>query len=416
MKKSQTIIAVVILVLMGVLAQNLDTSTTNLPLFLITGLMLGYTLTRSRYGFAGGIRKIYFTGDGALTKALLLMFALSALGTAGIHFGAAQKGAVAAFKAAEGQMIIPGTGHVQIASLATIIGGILFGVGMIFGGGCASGTLTDTGEGEIKGLIVTFFFGLGGMLGIAHSNWWSESVFTKVGKTIYLPDVLGYIGTITLTLGLLGILYIITIKYEEKRKREGTFVKDEFEEWQKPIKADGKFKLFSSTTYHNLFVARWPFMTGAFIMSVLFVFIINSSGSSWGASGPYALWSMWLLDKIGIDSWTNPALVKTLEAVRNGLLKDPVTVRNLGIIFGSSISMLLAGKFRFNFHFNFKDVIFYAIGGLLMGYGSRVARGCNVGALYSGISNFSLSGWVFLVAITLGGIIGSSLYKRAFSK
>ncbi|HOK63490.1 MAG TPA: YeeE/YedE thiosulfate transporter family protein, partial [Soehngenia sp.] len=146
------------------------------------------------------------------------------------------------------------------------------------------------------------------------------------------------------------------------------------------------------------------------------VFIINSSGSSWGASGPYALWTMWLLDKIGIDSWTNPALVKTLETVRNGLLKDPVTVRNIGIIFGSSVSMLLAGKFRFNFHFNFKDVVFYAIGGVLMGYGARVARGCNVGALYSGICNFSLSGWVFLVAITLGGILGSTIYKKAFSK
>ncbi len=60
--------------------------------------MLGYILTRSRYGFAGGVRKIYFTGDGSLTKALLLMFALSLIATAGIHYGAVQKGAVVAIR------------------------------------------------------------------------------------------------------------------------------------------------------------------------------------------------------------------------------------------------------------------------------------------------------------------------------
>ncbi len=57
--------------------------------------MLGYVFTRSRYGFAGSVRKIYFTGNGSLTRALLLMFALSIIGTAGIHLEQ-HKGAITA--------------------------------------------------------------------------------------------------------------------------------------------------------------------------------------------------------------------------------------------------------------------------------------------------------------------------------
>ena len=43
-------------------------------------------------------------------------------------------------------------------------------------------------------------------------------------------------------------------------------------------------------------------------------------------------------------------------------------------------------------------------GGILLGFGARLAKGCNAGALYSSMATFSLSGWVFLIAMTLGAI------------
>lgn len=48
-----------------------------------------------------------------------------------------------------------------------------------------------------------------------------------------------------------------------------------------------------------------------------------------------------------------------------------------------------------------------------MGYGARLASGCNIGALYAAISSMSLSGWVFLPSLTLGGIIGVNLIKNS---
>jgi hypothetical protein len=56
----------------------------------------------------------------------------------------------------------------------------------------------------------------------------------------------------------------------------------------------------------------------------------------------------------------------------------------------------------------------FALGGLSMGVGTRLANGCNVGALYTPIAHFSLSGWIFLVFLVLGGIVGNLFGKIAF--
>jgi len=50
-----------------------------------------------------------------------------------------------------------------------------------------------------------------------------------------------------------------------------------------------------------------------------------------------------------------------------------------------------------------------AIAGLLLGYSSRLAFGCNVGAFFSGISTGSLHGWVWFVAAFAGSAIGIKL-------
>jgi hypothetical protein len=107
---------------------------------------------------------------------------------------------------------------------------------------------------------------------------------------------------------------------------------------------------------------------------------------------------------------TGPAFASYYEAVQQGLLNDGGTIRNIAIIFGSAIAFLLAGKFKFDFNFNLKDAGYYAFGGLLMGFGARMAKGCNIGALYSAISNFSLNGWGFLIALSLGGIFALKVF------
>jgi uncharacterized protein len=49
------------------------------------------------------------------------------------------------------------------------------------------------------------------------------------------------------------------------------------------------------------------------------------------------------------------------------------------------------------------------VGGLLLGYGARIAYGCNIGAYFSGISSGSVHGWLWLAAAFVGSAIGTKL-------
>lgn len=411
MKKNQVYVGIILVVAMMFFGFYLKSKNPTLTLFLITGLILGYILTRSRYGFAGGIKKIYLTGDGSLTKALLLLFAISIVAVAGVHYGAVQKGAVISAKAVEGAMIIPGSQFIRGASLLTVASGILFGIGMMLGGGCASGTLTDSGEGSGRAVIVIIFFCLGGVLGHWMLPWLDASAFGQVSlPLIYLPDYFGYVGSVVISLLMLLILYGITKSYENKRRFEGTLEETTYEDLEKPLKNNtGEF--FSYETYHKFFVERWSFHTASFLIALMFVFIMTTTGSSWGASGPYTYWGVWGLQKIGV-SFSHPAFEGVVNAVNNGLINNASSIRNIGIIFGSAIAFLMAGRFKFDFNFKFKDIFYYALGGLLMGFGAKIGRGCNIGGLYSGIANFSISGWVFMLALIAGGLIGLKVFAE----
>ncbi|HCX03258.1 MAG TPA: YeeE/YedE family protein, partial [Clostridiales bacterium] len=61
-----------------------------------------------------------------------------------------------------------------------------------------------------------------------------------------------------------------------------------------------------------------------------------------------------------------------------------------------------------------RQILGAVIGGLLMGYGARIAFGCNIGALYSGISTLSLSGWIYGIFMFLGAVIGSKMLMKFF--
>ena len=50
--------------------------------------------------------------------------------------------------------------------------------------------------------------------------------------------------------------------------------------------------------------------------------------------------------------------------------------------------------------------------GFLMGYSSRLAFGCNVGAMLSGISTGSLHGWIWVPLAFAGTLVGVRVRRR----
>ncbi|HPJ21234.1 MAG TPA: YeeE/YedE thiosulfate transporter family protein [Clostridia bacterium] len=180
-------------------------------------------------------------------------------------------------------------------------------------------------------------------------------------------------------------------------------------------------KAFFEKIKNNDFYKMWfkdalPYVTGAVLLSVFQIVTFSTTGNPWGVSGVFANWGAWLFELVGgsVEKWfyfSSPGAQATLEA---GFLNDPGTWRNLGIIAGALFAAMMASGFKIKKIKSFRQVIAAALGGLLMGYGARIAFGCNIGALFSGIASLSLSGWVFAAFMFAGAIIGSKLLVKYF--
>ncbi|WP_245994721.1 YeeE/YedE family protein [Companilactobacillus furfuricola] len=380
--------------------------------------MIGYSLTRSRVGFAGGIKRIFYRGEASLTNALLVMFAITAIINVGIQWFAASKGALPAWLVtSETQSIIPGTQNVRIGNVSTAVGGFLFGIGMMLAGGCASGTLTDFGEGEGHSWIALPFFVLFAIPGQKLGYDLDQSAIGKIGIKGWLPDYVGYGGAIALTLLILLGLYYITKQYENHKKQIGmySFPKSDYLDFEKPLpETKEPIKPFSWSTYHKFFVERWSFMTGIVGIAIGAIFVLITTGKAWGVTTAFVTLDQKFFQLFGIE-FTSPAFDETAKAMQGSLLADGGTIRNIGLVLGAFIAFLMAGRFKMNFNFSKMDMLIYGFGGALMGLGSRCARGCNIGALYSAICNFSIHGYIFMFFLILGGMFGIKAFSGKVS-
>lgn len=179
-----------------------------LSFFWLTGICFGFVLQKSRFCFTASIRDPYLIGGTSLTKAVLIAFAITTIGFTAIKYGAFING-----------QPIPGQASVSPISFATVIGGVIFGIGMVLAGGCASGMLMRTGEGFQMQLIVLIFFIIGSLWGAHDFGWWYEN-FISNAKAIFLPDILGWFGALMAQLILIAILYIIADKWETRKNED----------------------------------------------------------------------------------------------------------------------------------------------------------------------------------------------------
>jgi hypothetical protein len=155
----------------------------------------------------------------------------------------------------------------------------------------------------------------------------------------------------------------------------------------------------------------WPLMAGAIGLAVVNIATLVIAGRPWGVTSAFALWGAKLAAALGIPVatwpyWTVPAQAAALQA---SVLSDVTSVMNAGIILGALTASLLAGRFAPAWRIPRASLAAAIIGGLLLGYGARVAYGCNIGAYFSGIASGSLHGWLWLPAAFVGNMLGTSL-------
>ena len=82
---------------------------------------------------------------------------------------------------------------------------------------------------------------------------------------------------------------------------------------------------------------------------------------------------------------------------------------DVGIMLGALTASGLAGGFRPSWRVRLQSLAAAVVGGLLLGYGARIAYGCNIGAYFSGIASTSLHGWLWFGAAFAGNAVGTRL-------
>ncbi len=390
---------------------------------LFVGVGLGYALTRGYTGFAGSINRAYKGGSTALMRTMMLMFFITALMSVAVLFNA---------DASSFDL------WVNPINLGLILGGLLFGFGMAGASCCASGVLTDLVTALPRGLITLIFFSMGVFLGFPlqftqgwiQNSWLTTETGAKIGYNgVYFPDLFkgdgfnGYLGALLLTAILCGIVVYFARKYENYRRKNNTFGGCDSETMQcegyvaelenSPVALD------ITSTYERVFVKPWSLKTAAVVISIFFTLLMGVTKAGWGASMPYGFWFGKVLHIFGVSGDSLAAFTHIPPGAKPFVMPffdHPVNVQNVGIILGTIVYLLTAGIFSkvvtSELKITGRQVATYAFAGLCMGFGTRFANGCNVGALYTPIANFSLSGWVFFVFLVLGGIAGNKFFGR----
>lgn len=191
-----------------------DAKLVSRAIVILAGLALGFVMQRSRLCFARAMREPFMTAEGEMTKAVILALAL-AMPLAALLF---EK------KVLDPYLAIPPTFWV-----GSLTGGILFGVGMIFAGGCASGALWRMGEGHLKLWVAAFFFAWSGSTFSALAKGWNLLAVeqnidtmldeTRVGTQVFLPQAFeGWMPAMLLSYGILLAWYML-VRYNESTEK-----------------------------------------------------------------------------------------------------------------------------------------------------------------------------------------------------
>lgn len=308
----------------------------------LVGLAFGYALQRGRFCVNTGFRDVLFVKDGTLLRAWAFAVIIQAVGVTALRsFGY--------FEAME----IP-----PFFWAANIFGGFIFGIGMVLGGGCASGTCYRVGEGMLGSFFAFGAFGI-------------TTVITDVGALSPVQSLMrstevsagGAPPTID---GLLGVdPWVVLI----------------------PVVVLVSIWLFKGrgTSYHS---QGWTWPITGIVMGLVGLAAWTTStatGREFGLSvtGPIRAWFRFLMEG-------------------ESAFLDWGTFMLLGLFVGSFVAAGFYHERKIRLP-RVDRVIQSLIGGVLMGFGAQLAGGCNIGHSFTGLSTLSIGSLATTVSIVLGG-------------
>ena len=346
-------------------------------LFLLGGA-LGVVLYHAAFGFTAAFRALVSVGDTRGLRAQMLMLAVATV------LFAPMLSAETVFGTEVGGAVAP-------VGLSVLLGAAVFAVGMQLAGGCGSGCLVNLGGGGASMLVALVGFAAGSLIATVHAAFWRE---LPSAGAISLGEALGWGPAVALQLAAFAAIAYAARVYERRRLGDVRPVQPPVRGWRRALHGP------------------WPLAAGAVALAVLNAGVVVLAGHPWGITWGIMLAGAKLTQALGLDVTAIPFWSDGFpaDALAAPLVSDTTAMMDTGIILGAALAAGLAGRFHVG-RVTMSRAVVALGGGLLLGYGARLAFGCNIGAYFSGIASTSLHGWVWLAGALLGTPLGVFLRR-----
>lgn len=150
--------------------------------------------------------------------------------------------------------------------------------------------------------------------------------------------------------------------------------------------------------YHFIFIQDMPLWVAGIGLGVLAILIFLWR-YPWGISSGYGNWGNQLYYYLGFGKWAG------LDKAPLTPWMHPVSIMNLGMIFGSMGAAMMNEQFT-TYRAPGREYVKGFIGGALMAIGSAFANGCIEGGFYTAVGVFSLGGFAMMIGLAAGSIVG----------
>ena len=350
-------------------------SQSSLVVALVFALAFAFGAITQRTNFCsmGSVADVVTFGDWTRMRQWLLAIAVAILGTSLLAAGGI-------IDIADSFYASP-----RFLPLSYLIGGVLFGFGMVLTGGCASKTLVRAGSGSLKSLVVLVvlaivaYISLRGALAVFRVGV-LEAAGTRLPTSQDLPSLMAGLGLSkpALQLGLAVVLSTALLAFVFRDRSFRTFD-----------------NLLAGIGIGAIIVAAWA-VSGTIghveehPETLQEAFLRTNSGRMEALSfvAPVA----YTIDYLMFFSDTSKAITIGIAAV-------------LGMITGSAAYALWSGSFRWEGFRDTEDTANYLTGAALMGFGGVTALGCTVGQGLSGVSTLALGSFIAVGSIVAGAVL-----------
>jgi uncharacterized protein len=379
------------------------------------GFAYGMVLQWGHFCFASAFRDLFAMGITRMFVGIMIAMGLFSL--------------LIALLEAEGMS----TFHPGPLGLHEVAGGLIFGAGMVFAGGCASGTLYKCGEGNANSMIVLLVISFSQAIFVDAGGWFDSLFLKSVFKLpkLVLSDYFPALGaskfivvnmllhTILPSLLLLVLVYVVVARKNivKRLTKANGRAPGELEAFWNMIQGSSKTALAGLIigvlagghilAIHGLRDKFGIDNFGEILTSLGYASEVARSGQIfdpgyWYITTQEAQFAAWIMERLGLDMRQN-----IFFGVVNGLpalWRNPALLMSGAIVLGAAAMALINNEFRFKKP-SLETASWSVVGGTLMGLGARVALGCNIGAFFIRVAGGDPGGWLFALGMA-GGVWG----------